>query len=564
MTHVPRSISRRRFLQGASSAALGLVTAPLGALDTSAPFDIVIRGGSILDGDGGTAWSADIGIRGDTIAALGAIAPDQGAQLLDASGLVVAPGFIDIHSHSDDPIIRYPRAESRVLQGITTELTGNCGYSAAPLAGVNESARRKAFRDNLGLDPDWTDVASYLEALETLGISINQALLLGQGSLRENVIGGADRALTEKEMRSLLDAVQEGMEQGAFGLSTGLEYEPGIFTPTPEIIAMARIVARNGGLYASHIRNEVATVLGAVAEAIEIGRRSETRVQVSHLKAVGAPNWSKQAPALELLETARERGLDVLADAYPYTAYSTILTVLTPAWARDGGQDALLGRLGDPAQRARIRTEVEHTVSEDPGGFDLIVISSVSTERNRDLIGSNLETIAERRSIAPIEALLRLLEEENGNVSYVGHGMSEANVELVLAHPQVMIGSDGEAMAPEGPAAEKRPHPRAYGTYPRVLGHYCRERRLFDLPTAIRKMTSMPADQIGLTDRGRIARGKKADLVLFDAAEVADRATFQQPHRYSAGINHVLVNGQPVVVDGEHTGRRPGRALRSS
>ncbi len=551
-------------MQGAGSLALGLAATPLGRLLADPSFDLVIRGGSILDGTGSPPWRGDVGIVGDTIAALGRIAPEQARRLLDARGLVVCPGFIDIHSHSDDSIVRYPRAESRALQGVTTELTGNCGYSAAPLGGVNESFRRQAFRESFGLDAGWSDVASYVRTLEELGVSVNQALLLGQGSLRENVIGGEDRALDRDEMAALLRSVEVGMDEGAFGLSTGLEYEPGIFTPTSEIVDMVRVVARRGGLYASHIRNEVTTVLGAVAEAIEIGRRAEARVQISHLKAVGSHNWDKQEPALGLIESAGRQGVELLADAYPYTAYSTTLTVLTPAWARDGGQTALVERLRDGVQRDRIRREVAETVLEDPGAFDLIVISSVASPANRPLVGHNLEQIAERWSVEPIDALLRILLEENGNVSYVGHGMSEANVETVLAHPMVMIGSDGSSMAPEGPAAETQPHPRSYGTYPRVLGHYCRERRLFDLTTAIRKMTSMPADQIGLGDRGRIAKGKKADLVVFDAKRIRDLGTFQEPHRYPAGIHHVLVNGVPVVERRKHTGARPGRVLRKS
>ncbi len=561
---MPRPITRRGFLRATSSAALGLGAAPLAAIIPIPTFDLVVRGGEVIDGTGGPPWSADLGIVGDTIVALTGIAPEQGRRVLDARGRIVCPGFIDIHSHSDDSIVRYPRAQSRALQGITTEVTGNCGYSAAPLGGAAEADRRRAFSETFGLEAGWTDVASYFGELERLEPTVNQALLLGQGSLRENLIGGDDRALSKAEMEALLRSVETGLDQGAFGLSTGLEYAPGIFTPTEEIVAMARVVARRGGLYASHIRNEVATVLDAVSEAIEIGRRAGVRVEVSHLKAVGSPNWGKQEAALELIESARSSGIDVLADAYPYTAYSTTLTVLTPPWARDGGRTALLERLRDPEQSARIRDAVARTVREDPGGFSLIVISAVKSERNRELVGLHLAEIAERWSTRPVDALIRLLIEEEGNVSYVGHGMSEANVERVLAHPLVMVGSDGAAMAPEGPASTTRPHPRSYGTCARVLGLYCRERRLLDLPTAIRKMTSMPADQLSLADRGRIARGKKADLVIFDAAEVRDLATFEEPHRYPAGIPHVVVNGVVVVEDHRHTGARPGRVLRKT
>jgi len=555
--------SRRRFLERGGSATLGLALYPFSRVQAAPSFDVVIRGGSILDGTGGPAWKADLGLAGDTIVGLGEIAAEQGRLVVDATGLHVAPGFIDIHSHSDDAILRYPTADSRTRQGITTEVTGNCGFSIAPLEGLGAQERRADLLEDYGIEATWTGVASYLRALEELRMSVNQALLLGQGVLRENAIGPADRALTPEELGQVVRSVEVGMDEGAFGLSTGLEYTPGIFTPTDEIVALARVVGRRGGLYASHIRNEETALLAAIDEAIEIGRRSGARVEISHLKAAGTPNWGKQRAALALIEAARHGGVQVLADAYPYTAYSTGLSILLPAWAREGGREALAGRLADPEARSRIRSELKKRVKEDPGDFDLIVISRVRSEENRPLIGKNVRQIAEGWGVEPADAALRLLAEE-GSVGFIGHGMSAENVETVLAHPLVMIGSDGSSMAPEGPAAKTRPHPRSYGTCPRVLGHYCRERGLFDLPTAVKKMTSMPADQVGIRDRGRIARGKKADLVVFDAGTVKDGATFENPHRYPTGIQHVLVNGELVVDGGSHTGRRPGRVLRRS
>jgi len=553
--------SRRRFLQRGGTAGLGLALYPFSRVQAAPSFDVVIRGGSILDGTGGPAWKADLGLVGDTIVGLESIAAEQGKLVVDATGLYVAPGFVDIHSHSDDGIFRYPTADSRTRQGVTTEVTGNCGSSAAPLEGLGAEERRTDLLEYYGIEATWTGVASYFGALEKLHMSVNHALLLGQGVLRENAIGPADRALTPEELGRVVRSVEVGMDEGAFGLSTGLEYTPGIFTPTDEIVALARVVGRRGGLYASHIRNEETALLAAVDEAIEIGRRSGARVEISHLKAAGTPNWSKQLAALALIEAARRAGVQVLADAYPYTAYSTGLSIFVPAWAREGGREALAGRLADPEARSRIRSELKRRVKEDPGDFDLIVISRVRSDENRPLIGKNVRQIAEGWGVEPVDAALRLLAEE-GSVGIIGHGMSAANVETVLAHPLVMIGSDGSSMAPEGPAAKTRPHPRSYGTYPRVLGHYCRERGLFDLPTAVKKMTSMPADQVGIRDRGRIARGKKADLVVFDAGTVEDGATFQNPHSYPTGIEHVLVNGELVVHDGSHTGSRPGRVLR--
>lgn len=552
-------LGRRRFLEDGGKAALALAALRAPRVEASPAFDLVIHGGTLLDGTGAPAFAADVGIVGDTIAALGPIPPEQGRRALDARGLQVVPGFIDIHSHSDFSLPAYPAAESRVRQGVTTEITGNCGSSAAPLGPRTEE--RLSMQEE-GIKPDWTDVAGYCAHIEKTRIAVNQALLLGQGTLREMAIGIVDRPVTPAELAGLLRAVEAGMDQGSFGLSTGLEYTPGRYTPTDEIVAMARVVARQGGLYASHTRNEESALLEAVNEAIEIGRQSGARVEISHLKAAGRPYWSKQRAALDLIEGARRQGVAVLADAYPYTAYSTGLTVLFENWALDGGTPALLSRLRDPEARARIRKEADARVPKEPGGYDLIVISDVRGEKNRGVIGKNLLEIAALWKVEPVDALLRLVEEEEGSVGYIGHGMSPENVELVLAHPLVMIGSDGYSMAPEGRAAKTRPHPRSYGAYARVLGHYCRERKLLDLPTAVRKMTSMPADQVGIRDRGRIAKGMKADLVLFDAAAVKDEATFDDPHRYASGIPHVLVNGVSVVDGGRHTGARPGRMLR--
>jgi N-acyl-D-amino-acid deacylase len=558
-----RSSTRRRFLKEGGTALAALAACRPGRVLAAPAFDLVLKGATILDGTGAPAFPGDVGILGDGIAAVGDIGAGQAKRVLDVSGLHVAPGFIDIHSHSDFTVLVYPTADSRVLQGVTTEITGNCGSSAAPLMGVAADENRKDWKEN-DIDADWTDVASYFARIEKTRVSLNQAMLLGQGTLRENAIGMADRPLTADEMKGVLRAVEEGIEQGAWGLSTGLEYTPGRYTPTAEIVAMARAVARRGGFYASHIRNEERLLLEAVDEAIRIGREAGIRVEISHVKASGRGNWDKQFASLSLIESARRDGVAVLGDAYPYTAYSTGLTVTFPSWALEGGTSAILARLRGP-ERERIRKEVnDYVLNGDPGDYALIVIASVKTEGNRPFVGKNLAEVAEVWKAEPAEALLRLVEEEETSVSYVGHGMSPENVERVLRHPLVMIGSDGVSMAPVGKALHSRPHPRSYGAYPRVLGYYARERRLFDLPAAVRKMTSLPADQVGLSDRGRIARGKKADLVVFDAAAVKDVATFEDPHRYPLGIVHVLVNGVPVVEKGAHTGARPGRVLRKA
>ena len=555
-----RRIGRREFVRigGCAIAASALRPASIFAAPT---FDLVIRGGLVLDGTGLPAYPADLGIVGDRIAAVGPIAPEQGRRVLDVAGLHVCPGFIDIHSHSDGDILLYPTADSRVRQGITTELTGNCGGSAAPLAGAGAEEDRRSYRER-GIDATWTTVASYYDALDKAGISINQALLVGQGTIRINAIGNVDRRLAPDELAAVTGAVEEAMDEGAFGLSTGLEYTPGRYTPTEEIVAMARIVGRRGGLYASHIRNEETALLEAVDEAIAIGRASGARVQVSHLKASGRANWSKQQGALDLIASARRDGVAVLADAYPYTAYSTGLTILLSAAVLEGGTSDMMVRLKDAAWRQRMRREVEDQMARELGDYALIVIARVKTPANQGLVGRNVKEIATAWNVEPVDAVLRLIEEEEGAVSIIGHGMSLENVEMVQRHPLVMLGSDGSAMAPVGPAAQARPHPRNYGAFARLLAYHVRERRTMDLAQAVRKMTSMPADQMGLGDRGRIARGKKADLLVFDPARVKDEATFEQPHQYASGIPHVIVNGVFVVENGRHTGAKPGQALR--
>ena len=322
------------------------------------------------------------------------------------------------------------------------------------------------------------------------------------------------------------------------------------------------MAGRRGGLYTSHIRNEETTLLEAIDEAIAVGRASGARVQISHLKASGRANWSKQQGALDLIASARRDGIAVLADAYPYTAYSTGLTILLSAAALEGGTPDVMARLKDPTWRQRMRGEVEDQMARELGDYALIVIARVKTPANQGVVGRNVKEIATAWGVEPVDAVLRLIEEEEGAVSIIGHGMSPENVEMVLRHPLVMLGSDGSAMAPVGRAAQARPHPRSYGAFARLLAYYVRERRAIDLAQAVRKMTSMPADQMGLADRGRIARGKKADLVVFDPARVKDEATFEQPHQYASGIPHVIVNGVFVVENGRHTGAKPGRALQ--
>jgi len=546
------SSDRRRVLGAA--AGLGVAWALPGCATTrSVPeFDLVIHGGTLVDGTGAAPRRADVGLRGDTIAAVGTLDPERGRRVLDARGLHVAPGFVDMHSHSDRSIRELPTGESRVLQGYTCEITGNCGGSAAP-RGVEggEGGQRLA-------------VSAYLDEVERARPSLHHALLVGHGTLRENEVGLVDRAVTEAELARMGRALDRALAEGAFGLSSGLEYVPGTFTPPAELQALARVAARRGRLYATHMRNEDETFLEAVDEALDVARQTGVRLQVSHIKAAGRHNWHKQDAALARLENARGAGLDVFGDAYPYTAYSTTLTILFEGWAREGGHERLVERLQDPALLPRLRSELLASVDNEPGGFDLIQISSRLTEPNRAFVGKTIQDIASAWGLEPVEALMRLVVEEKGEVSFIGHAMDAGNVARVLAHPLVMVGSDGSIMKPgHGRAEGANPHPRNYGTAARVLGHFCRDLQALDLASAVRKLSAMPAERAGLSERGRIARGLKADLVLFDFARVADRATFTDSQQHPAGIVHVLVDGIPVVRDGQHTGERPGRVLRA-
>ena len=546
-------VSSRRAL--AQSGAPGSATP---AANGGPQFDLVLRGGTIVDGLGGEPFVGDLAIVGDRIAVVDRSPADLSPggrprarlhelarNVVDVPGKVVCPGFVDLHSHSDWSLLECPTADSRIRQGITTEITGNCGSSAAPE--TKDGVER--------------DVAAWFRELEAKRIAVNVALLVGQGTLRLRAFGAGDGWAGTEKTALMIAELERAMDAGAIGLSTGLEYVPGIFTPTNELEELARVVAKRGGLYASHMRNEESKILAAIDEAIAICRNTGVRTQMSHFKICGRPFWSQQAEALGKLERARMSGLDVAADVYPYTAYSTGLSILLPAWAREGGSEAMLARLADPVKRAQIREQVASYVSNDPGDYDLVVISSVGEGGRADAVGRSVAKIAAGDGIDPTETVFRLLESSKDDVSYVGFGMSEENVAMVLAHPLVGFGSDGYALRAEDNSAD-RPHPRSYGAAVRVLAHYCRDRKVIDLATAVRKLTAFPADRAGLADRGRLAAGCFADLVVLDLEKLTDTATFDQPKRYPTGIDRVYVNGVEVLSGGQLNGERAGRVLR--
>ncbi len=528
--------------------------------------DLKIEGGLVVDGTGTAGGRADVGVRDETIVAVGDLSRQAAGRTVHAAGKVVAPGFIDMHSHSDWVLWANRRAEAKIRQGVTTEVVGNCGFSPAPASAEHLDALRGfALTLPAGLDFRWRSVGEYLDALEAGGLAVNVVQLVGHGALRVAAMGFARRAPTAAELTRMQELLAEAIEAGAWGLSTGLIYAPGSYATTAEIVALARIAARRRrAFYASHIRGEGSTLLEAVAEAIAIGRQAELPVQVSHIKAAGRPNWGRIAAALGQLDAAVAEGLDVTADVYPYTASSTTLRTLLPDWALEGGVAAMTERLRDAATRAQIRKELEAPATGqsllDRVGWDNVVVASCPSRREAE--GRSLAGLGEAWGLDPLDVAFELLLSDGSRARMILFQLDERDVRQALAHPRVMIGSDGSALAPYGELGEGKPHPRSYGTFARVLGHYTREQRVLTLAQAVHKMTGLPARRLGLADRGVIRVGARADLVVFDARRVSDLATYEAPHRYPEGIEHVVVNGRLVIRDGEHTGSLPGRVLR--
>jgi N-acyl-D-amino-acid deacylase len=531
----------------------------------STMLDLKIEGALVIDGTGRAGSRSDVGIRGESIAVIGDLSREPASRVLNASGRVLAPGFIDMHSHSDWRLWGNRRAESKIRQGVTTEVVGNCGFSPAPTStDFLEEMRRFALYVPAGMDFSWRSVGDYLRTFDRGGTALNVVQLVGHGTLRVAAMGFARRPPTSAELTAMQRMLGDAMEDGAWGLSTGLIYAPGSYATTEEIVSLARVAARQRGFYASHIRGEGATLLTAVNEAIRIGREGELPVQISHVKAAGRPNWGKIGEALDLIDAARAEGLDVMGDVYPYTASSTSLRTLLPDWVLEGGVDAMLGRLEDPATRGRIRKELEAPPVAgqsllDRVGWDSVMIAWCP--KRKDAEGRRITEIAAARRLDPLEAVFELLRDAQGVASMILFQLDEADLRRALSHPQVMIGSDGSALATTGEMSAGKPHPRSYGTFPRVLGHYAREQRVLSLAEAVHKMTGLPARRLGVRDRGVIRVGARADLVVFDARRIADQATYDDPHRYPAGVEHVLVNGSIVIKDGEHTGSLPGRVL---
>ncbi len=561
----PGRLQRRDFLKRGAAGLAGL--AGLGrpaAPWVSAPRDrptLVIRRGAIYDGTGSPPRSGDIAMDGDRITAVGDVAA-AGTVEIDARGMAVAPGFIDIHSHADLSLLVNPRAESRVRQGVTLEVVGQDGSSIGPWSDEGFESVRDRYRRAFGVEIDFREPGGFLDRIDRERPAVSVASMIGHATIRGLVVGGADRPATASEINRMRALVREGLAWGVVGLSTGLEYTPGSFADCEELVALAGELRGTVYPYTSHMRNEDDRLLAALEEALHVGRTAGVAVQVSHLKAQGERNHWKADAALTAIGAAREAGLDVHFDRYPYIAYATGLSNLFPASARAGGTTRLLERLSDPETAPALERACRDKIAL-LGSWDAVQITA-SGGVNAAARGRRLGELAVELGEDPYDLTVRLLRESGGSVGMIGFGMSEDNTERMLSHPLGMVCSDAGAYAPYGPLSNSSPHPRGYGSFPRVLGHYVRDREAMSLEAAVHKMSGLPARKLGLTDRGGLRAGAVADVVVFDPDAVRDRATFDDPHQYPDGVPHVVVSGVHTIRDGEQTGETGGRAVRGN
>ena len=515
---------------------LAVLLVPITLASQPATYDLVLRGGRVVDGTAAPWYRADVAIRGDTIARIAPVISEPAARVLDVSGLIVAPGFIDIHTHARRGIFELPSADNYTRQGVTTLVEGPDGGSPLPLK-------------------------PFLDKVAALGVSPNFASFIGQGTIRSAVVGDADRKATAEEIEKMRTLVREGMADGAFGLSSGLFYVPGTFTPTAEVVELAKVAGQLGGIYISHRRNEAEGVVDSVRETIAIGEQGGLPTQATHHKVVGKAYWGRSVETLRLIDEARARGVDATLDQYPYTASSTnIGSALLPSWALEGGREATLKRLADPATRAKIKAETTAIIRDARGGGDPRNVVIAANQWDPSMAGKNLAEVTTSRKL-PVtlenaaETAIWIVEQ--GNAQGIFHAIGEEDLQRILMHPATMIASDGEVAI----FGRDHPHPRSYGTFVRVLGMYARDKKLLPLEVAVQKMSALPAQRLGLADRGVLRTGLKADIAVFDQARVRDTATFEKPHSYADGVAHVLVNGQLIVESGKMTTARPGRIL---
>jgi N-acyl-D-aspartate/D-glutamate deacylase len=525
-------------------------------------YSVIIRGGTVYDGSGLAGIVTDIGLRGDSIAVVGDLFRAHAPTVIDARGKAVAPGFVNMLSWAGDALMADGRSQSDIRQGVTLEVFGE-GESMGPFTSVmvEEAA---ASQGDIRFPITWHTLGGYLDTLVARGVSPNVASFVGAATVRRYVLGHAPRAASPEELQQMQELVRQAMQEGALGVGSSLIYEPGMFATTDELVALASAAARDGGMYISHIRNENDSLLDAVDEFLEIARRSGARAEIYHLKAAGRANWGKLEEMLRRIEAARAEGLQVTADMYPYPASATGLDAVMPGWVRAGGLEQWRGRLQDPAVRGRLKAEWRgrggaFVSSGGPGGVLLIGFKSDSLKR---LTGKTLEEIARLQGKSPEDAAMDLIIADQSRIECIYFTMSEENLRREIVLPWVGFGSDEGSFAPEGVFLKSNPHPRAYGTFARVLSKYVREEQLLSLPEAIRRLSALPAQTLHLRRRGMIRPGYFADVVVFDPATVQDHATFAEPRRYATGVEQVFVNGVQVLRDGEHTGAKPGRAVR--
>jgi N-acyl-D-amino-acid deacylase len=540
--------TRRSFLRTAGGALLAIAGAPTVLPAAKRRADIIVRGGTVFDGTGAAGVESDVAITGGRISAIARRIADSGALEIDARGLAVAPGFIDIHSHADGSLFQDPRAESVIRQGVTTIVVGQDGSSRVPGGGRGESS------DSFN---------ALFARFDGASSAVNVASMIGLGTVRGAVIGNADRRATPDEIRRMTALVERAVAEGACGASSGLEYTPGGFAPLDELIALCKPLAGRRLPYATHMRNEDDRLLESIDESIAVARGAGCPLQISHLKTQGPRNWGKLDAVFARIETAAKGGLDVAFDRYPYIAYQTGLTNLFPIWSREGGNAAFFARIDSAESGRRIRDETLAKVALI-GGWDNVMIANVSDSADQRAEGARLGTYASALSADPYETAVGLLRRSGGSVGMVGFAMSEENLDRILAHPRGMVCSDGGGYAISGPTRNGHPHPRGLGTFPRIISRYVRERKVLTLPQAINKMTALPASRLRITDRGRLAQGLAGDVVVFDPATVADRATYAEPFQYPAGIKAVLVNGTVALLDDARDGKAAGRSVRPS
>lgn len=520
--------------------------------------DILIKGARVFDGEIFLVGDICVGVREGKIISVGKTC-GKAKRVIDAAGLVLAPGFIDIHSHSEFTVLFNPESESKICQGVTTELVANCGFGPWPC----ENAAGKRLKERLecfGLKLEWNSLQGYFDFLAKVRPSVNIGVFIGHGNVRASVIGYENRAPDEKEMKHMRGLVEGGMKQGAFGLSTGLMYPPGVYAKKPELIECAKAASSFGGIYVTHMRNESGDIINSIQEALKIGYEANIKVQISHLKVAGRQNWDKIDEVFSLIEGARKSGMDVTCDRYPYSASFTSLDIVLPSWVYEGGNAEEIKRLRNPETRRKLAEQLRKEKSDEY--WDRVKIASVSTDKNKPFEGKSVLEIANFKNSNPVEVFFDLLLEESLGVYAIFFNMSEKNLFKILGKTYCMVGSDAASRVDYGKLRQSMVHPRAYGTFPRAAGRFVRDGKL-NLEDALYKMTGQPSRKLKLKDRGFIRKGLAADLVLFDPGSLADTATFDCPHKYPGGIKHVIINGTVTVEEGEHTGARAGTVVKS-